>query len=185
MDIAEIEERVLSFWFGDGPVEKREVWFRRDADFDAAIAARFSDVYAAAAAGDLDAMAETPRGCLALIVILDQFPRNLFRDDPRAFATDPKALALARAALARGFDASLETLERQFLCMPFQHSEDLQDQRRSVELFAGLGRETHDFALRHLEIVERFGRFPHRNAVLGRDTTAEEEAFLKEPNSSF
>lgn len=128
-------------------------------------------------------MAETPLGCLALVIVLDQSPRNMFRDDPRAFATDGNALA--QAALARGDDKSLNALQRQFLFMPFQHSEALEDQRRSIELFASISPETLDYAQRHLDIIERFGRFPHRNAVLGRKSTAEELAFLQEPSSSF
>lgn len=185
MDIAQIELDVLKFWFGEDPEIVRPTWFQRDDTFDAEIVARFKSVFEAAASGTLDEMAETPLGCLALVVVLDQFPRNMFRDDPRAFATDGKALGLSRAALARGFDEALRVLQRQFLFMPFQHSEVLEDQRRSIELFASISPETLDFARRHLDIIERFGRFPHRNAVLGRKSTAEELAFLQEPSSSF
>ncbi len=176
---------MLSFWFGDEPETKRAVWYRKDADFDAEIAIRFGDAYNAAAAGKLAETAKTPLGCLALIIILDQFPRNLFRDDARAFATDKAALDLARNAIEKGFDKTLNPLQRQFLCMPYMHAEDLAEQRRSVALFATLGEETSDYAVRHLEIIERFGRFPHRNAVLGRDSTEAEAQFLTEPNTAF
>lgn len=184
-DLNGIVEDVLLFWFDNEPETKRAIWYQKDADFDAEIAARFGDIYSAAAAGELAAMANTPLGCLALIIILDQFPRNLFRDDARAFATDGAALDLARNAIEKGFDRTLTLVQRQFLYMPYQHTEDLEEQRRSVELFATLDEETSDYAVRHLEIIERFGRFPHRNAVLGRQSTDEETAFLKEPNSSF
>lgn len=185
MDTAQIEKDVLEFWFGDTPDEKRAAWFQRDDAFDAAIVDRFSKIYEAAAAGQLDPMAETPLGCLALVIVLDQFPRNMFRNDPRSFATDGKALGIAQDAVKRGFDRELASLQRQFLFMPYQHSEDLAVQRRSVELFKDAGPDGLDYAHQHLVIIERFGRFPHRNAVLGRESTAEEEAFLKEPNSSF
>ena len=185
MNNAQIEKEVLTFWFGDRPEEKRAVWFQRDPEFDAEIVARFTAAYEAAAAGRLDDMAGAPCGCLALVIILDQFPRNMFRDDSRAFATDGQALALAREALDTGFDESLDALQRQFLYMPYQHSEDLDDQRRSIELFGALGEESQDYARRHLEVIERFDRFPHRNDVLGRESTVEETAFLEEPNSSF
>ena len=185
MSNAQIEKDVLSFWFGSGAEAKREVWFQRDPGFDAEIATRFGAAYETAAVGSLDDMAGTPRGCLALVIVLDQFPRNMFREDPRAFASDAKALEHSREAIAKGFDKSLGAFQRQFMYMPFQHSENLEDQRRSIELFAATGPEGRDYAQRHLEIIERFGRFPHRNAVLGRVSTAEEVAFLKEPNSSF
>ena len=185
MDFSALENDILSFWFGPEPHRKREVWFQRDGAFDAEIARRFGAVYDAAVAGELDGMAGSPGGCLALILVLDQFPRNLFRDDPRAFAGDEKARALSRRAVANGFDGALSDLQRQFLYMPFQHSEDLDDQRRSVALFAPMDAESRRYAQRHLEIIERFGRFPHRNAALGRETTAAEAAFLQEPDSSF
>lgn len=185
LDFHQVENDVLTFWFGSGPEEKRDAWFQRDPDFDAEIVVRFTATYEAATAGRLDDMARTPLGCLALVIVLDQFPRNMFREDPRAFATDAKALALARNAIEAGFDAELTEYRRQFLYMPYQHSEDIADQKRSVELFAQIDKETLGYAVRHLEVVERFGRFPHRNAILGRDSTVEEIAFLKEPNSSF
>ncbi|NKB57713.1 MAG: DUF924 family protein [Alphaproteobacteria bacterium] len=185
MKLEAIENEVLSFWFGPEPIEPRVVWFQKDPNFDAAVAARFGSVHEAAASGALDAMAVTPFGCLALVILLDQFPRNLFRDDPWAFATDRKALNLTRLAIEKGFDREMNELQRQFLYMPYQHSEDLDEQRRSVALFAGLDKQTHEYAVRHYEIIERFGRFPHRNDILGRDSTEAEMQFLTEPNSSF
>ena len=124
--------------------------------------------------------------CLARIVVLDQFPRNMFRDDARAFATDEEALALAKRAIAEGLDQELTRDERVFLYMPFQHSEDRDDQARAIALYAMLGKPLNlDFALRHQEVVDRFDRFPHRNVVLGRPSTEEEKKFLTEPGSSF
>ncbi len=175
---------VLEFWFGElGPGD----WFRKDPELDARIRARFEPLcLRLAREGVPAAWKATPRGALAAIVALDQLPRNMYRDDPRAFATDPEALAIARDAVARGFDRDLSPEERKFLWMPFQHSEDPEMQARSVELFRGLGDERSlRFALRHQEIVLRFGRFPHRNAILGRLSSPEELEFLKEPGSSF
>ena len=185
MDIQKIESEVLTFWFGDDPEEKREAWFQKDAAFDAEIVERFAGAYEAAAAGDLDDMASTPLGCLALVIVLDQFPHNMFREDPKSFATDDKALSIAKDALTKGFDATLNQNQKAFLCMPFMHSEGLADQQRSVELFADISEQNLDYARQYLVIVERFGRFPHRNAVLGRTSTDEEIDFLNEPNSSF
>jgi uncharacterized protein (DUF924 family) len=180
-----IAEDVLSFWFGPEPLETRVVWFQKDPEFDAQIIDKFGAIYEEAATGTLDALADAPLGCLALVIILDQFPRNMFRDDARAYATDEMALRLTKAAIESGLDRDMTTLQRQFLYMPYQHSEVLEDQRLSVELFATVDANTHGYAVRHLEIIERFGRFPHRNAVLGRESTQEETAFLSEPNSSF
>ncbi|MFQ5783935.1 MAG: DUF924 family protein [Alphaproteobacteria bacterium] len=183
-------EQILAFWFGaPGDPDHgrpRKIWFEKDAALDAEVRRCFLADYKGAAAGALDHWQETPRGALALIVLLDQFPRNMFRDDPRAYASDAKARAVARRAIDAGFDRALPPIERRFLYLPFEHSEDLADQRRSVALFRDLGdKASIEWATRHLEIVERFGRFPHRNAALGRETTPEEAAFLKEPDSSF
>lgn len=180
-----VVEDVLTFWFGPEPLETRVVWFQKDPEFDAQITDKFGAIYEEAATGKLGALARTPLGCLALVIILDQFPRNMFRDDARAYATDEMALELTKAALESGFDRELMGLQRQFLYMPYQHSEALEDQRHSVELFATVDANTHEYAVRHLEIIERFGRFPHRNAVLGRESTEAEITFLTEPNSSF
>lgn len=179
----EAARAVLDFWFGEAGPER---WFKKDPAFDATVRARLGGLYAEAAAGRLDAWRDSPRGCLALIVLLDQVPRNIHRDDARAFATDARAREVLAEARARGFDAALEARERHVLYMPLMHSEDLADQRDSVALFEALGDpNAADFARRHEAIVERFGRYPHRNAVLGRASTPEEEAFLREPGSSF
>jgi uncharacterized protein (DUF924 family) len=185
---------VLSFWFGaEGDPDfgkPRAEWFRRDTAFDAAIGARFGRLHAELAGGGARSWLDGARPALAYVIVLDQFSRNLYRDDPRAFASDPLALQAASDALSKGFDRELTLLERPFLYMPFMHSEALGDQDRCVSLFEALtledpSSENLSYALRHREIVARFGRFPHRNRVLGRETTPEEAAFLREPNSSF
>jgi uncharacterized protein (DUF924 family) len=186
----ELERRIHEFWFGaPGSPDrgrKREAWFKADDAFDAKIRASFLGDFEAAARGDLDAMAERPEGALALIILLDQFPRNMFRGSARAFAADPKALSIAEATVARGLDQSLLVIERTFVYLPYEHSERLEDQDRSVALYEALGdAESLDYAVQHRVIIQRFGRFPHRNAVLGRDSTPEEAAFLQQPGSSF
>ena len=175
-------QAVLDFWFGEiDPVAQ----FKRDDAVDAEIRARFGGLHARLSEEGTGGWRETPEGCLAAIIVLDQFSRNLYRDDSRAFANDATALALAKHAVERGYDAYLTDDQRKFLYMPFQHSEDPADQARSVELYKDFDAETLDFVRRHKEIVDRFGRFPHRNAALGRESTPEEETFLKEPGSSF
>jgi uncharacterized protein (DUF924 family) len=184
---------VLDFWFGereDGVARPRETWFQRNDEFDAEISASFRADHERAAAGELDDWLDTPRGALALVILLDQFPRNLFRGSSRAFETDARARSVARHALYRGHDTRVSPVERWFFYLPFEHSEELEDQQLSVILFEALGddeasRNVQDYAVRHMEIIERFGRFPHRNATLGRESTAEEEEFLRQPGSSF
>lgn len=186
----ELERRIHEFWFGTpGSPDrgrKREAWFKADDAFDAEIRSHFLADLETAARGGFDSMADGSIGALALIILLDQFPRNMFRGTPRAFATDPKARSIAEATVAQGFDQTLTGIERAFVYLPFEHSERLEDQDRSVALFEALGdAESLDYAVQHRVIIERFGRFPHRNAILGRESTPEEEAFLKEPGSSF
>jgi uncharacterized protein (DUF924 family) len=182
---------VLDFWFGregePGYGEFREAWFTKDPEFDQRVRDRFEALHQAAAAGELDDWKEEARSCLALVILLDQLPRNMYRGDPRSYATDYKAQETAEHAVDRAFDRELPAFQRMFLYMPFMHSEDLAHQRRSVELFRALGGENDatGYAVRHMEIVERFGRFPHRNEVLGRQTTPEEAEFLTQPGSSF
>ncbi|HXQ50675.1 MAG TPA: DUF924 family protein [Stellaceae bacterium] len=184
------QRALLDFWFDDSD-EPRAVWFKADAAFDIALGDAFSVLAARAAAGGLDAWAETtPSGALALVLLLDQAPRNLHRGDAAAFACDAKAREAARRAIARGFDRDLPPVRRQFLYLPFEHSEDLADQEQSVRLFAslpdgGFRDNCVDFARRHLATIARFGRFPHRNAAMGRRSTEEEEQFLKGPNAPF
>jgi uncharacterized protein (DUF924 family) len=181
--------QILDFWFGAPPLAPRKVWFERQDAFDQACTA-FREDQARAAAGAYDDWAATPEGALALVLLLDQFPRNLFRGTPHAFASDAKARAVAKQAIAAGHDARLPVVQQLFLYMPLQHSEDLADQEAFCRLAATMtGHPEHEeltrYAERHREIIARFGRFPHRNAILGRETTPEEAAFLKEPDSSF
>ncbi|GJL90279.1 MAG: membrane protein [Minwuia thermotolerans] len=175
---------VLRFWFEELAPEQH---WTRDSAVDAVIAERFGALNGQAARGDCDGWQSSSDGALALVITLDQFSRNLFRDSPDAWANDPKALAIATAAVDAGLDQQQPALRRFFFYLPFEHSEVLTVQERCMELFGSLDLpETHMAAVhRHHEIIERFGRFPHRNAVLGRESTAEEIAFLKEPNSAF
>jgi uncharacterized protein (DUF924 family) len=168
-------EDVIAFWRTAGPRK----WFGKDTDFDRAIAAQFLATHGAAAAGELSDWEATPQGALALLLLLDQFPRNMFRGTARAFATDPLARAVADRAIVRGFDEKAASGERMFFYLPFEHSEDLADQERSLVLSRRAGGGTPDrYAEIHADIIRRFGRFPHRNAVLGRATTPQEQAFL-------
>lgn len=168
-------EDVLDYWFSE-PMETR--WFGPSAEIDSEIAQRFGDLHRRAAAGLLDDWAGQPRGALALVILLDQFSRNLHRGRPEAYANDEKAVRIARAAIAQGFDGMLEGWERAFLYMPFMHSEHLEDQEDSVRLFTAAGLDNAAYALHHRDLVRRFGRFPHRNAILGRASTPEETAYL-------
>jgi uncharacterized protein (DUF924 family) len=182
-------EDVLTFWFDEAGPEK---WFNKDDAFDEEIRERFSELVHTARDGNLESWVETPRGCLALIVLIDQFSRNIHRNSPLAWSADSHALALTKLAIDKGYDRTLGLNERKFVYMPLMHSEVLADQDTSMEVFGGLADEgmenserTMSSAARHREIIKRFGRFPHRNEVLGRESTPEETEFLKEPNSSF
>ena len=183
---------VLRFWFGEPcATQPRGEWFRKDAAFDAQIRAVFGADIETALAGGLRDWDATPAGTLARIVLLDQFTRNSFRDTPRAFAGDTLALAAAQALVARGGDQRLPALQRWFAYMPFEHSESREVQRESLRLFDALAvadpgmADARLYAQKHADIIERFGRYPHRNAVLGRASTPEEEAFLRQPGTSF
>lgn len=175
---AKAAQNVLSFWF-EGTKPWR--WFRRDRAFDAEIRRRFDALYRAALMGRLEVWRAHPRFVLALIILLDQFSRNIHRDTPRAFAADAHALEVAEDAIRRRFDLLFPAKERAFFYMPFMHSEDLETQERSVALFKARlpGSMNLPFAVEHYEIVRSFGRFPHRNRILGRKSTPEEIAFLK------
>jgi uncharacterized protein (DUF924 family) len=175
---------VLDYWFAGDPATHRAVWFEKDPDFDAACT-RFTDALLDAKSGSLDHWTETPRGTLALIILLDQLSRNLHRGSPESYAADAKARQIAGAAVAKGFDRSLGPVECLFMYLPFEHSEDLADQDEGVRLFATLGDEQSDWARRHREVIVRFGRFPSRNAALGRTCTPEEEAYLAESGAGF
>lgn len=166
---------ILSFWRKAGP----EKWFDEDEDLDHTIRARFLALHEAAARGELAAWEDGADGALALLILLDQFSRNMFRDSARAFATDPLARAVADRALARGFDRATEATMRPFFYLPFMHSELLADQDRCLRLHEALGEAGQvKWAKLHRDIVEKFGRFPHRNRLLGRTTTPDEQAFL-------
>jgi uncharacterized protein (DUF924 family) len=174
---------LLHFWFATAG---RERWFAVDPAFDREVAARFGDLPAEATAGQLDHWRAEARGALALCLVLDQLPRNLWRGTARAFATDAQARQVARGALAAGFDRGFRPEERLFFYLPFEHSEALADQDRSVELVGSLGdSEWLDHARRHRAVIRRFGRFPHRNKALGRASTPAELAYLQESGSSF
>lgn len=185
---------VLDFWFGakgsTAAGTRRPEWFQKSDEFDATIRERFLATYEEAAAGRLRLWETAPRMLLALIIVLDQFPRNMFRGSARAFATDPLALAAAERMVQRGWDATLTPLERSFAYLPFEHAENHAAQERSMQLFGLLAQDqAHadllEWARKHYVIIERFGRFPHRNAVLGRASTPEEIDFLRQPGSSF
>jgi uncharacterized protein (DUF924 family) len=166
---------VLAFWRSAGDAR----WYKRDDAFDASVRERFLSLWHKAVAGELSSWETTYDGALALVILLDQFPRNMFRDDPNAYSSDTQALEVAHRALARGAGKRIEAPLLQFLYLPFMHSENLADQLRCVDLF----RTTDDtenlrYAEEHADIIRRFGRFPHRNRVMGRTTTPEEQAFL-------
>lgn len=168
---------VLDFWFSD---RMEPNWFAKSDDIDTVIRNDFAPTYEAARRRELDDWTATPEGALALVIVLDQFPRNIFRGDARSFESNDPALEHARAAVDAGFDEKVDPTRRQFFYLPFMHSEDLPDQTRSVELYEALGNENSlDFAIRHRDIIQQFGRFPHRNAVLDRPNTPDEDEFLK------
>ena len=178
-------QALLQFWFDAAldPQERNRRWFTKDPGFDSEVRGRFLALYEEGAAGRLAAWKNFTRDCLALVILLDQLPRNMFRGEARAFAADALAREAARALLPRAGELSAE--ERLFAFLPFEHSESIEDQRLSCELLAPLGAELLRYAERHREIIERFGRFPHRNAILGRESTPQEQEFLKQPGSGF
>ncbi|MCU0567953.1 MAG: DUF924 domain-containing protein [Oculatellaceae cyanobacterium Prado106] len=190
-------EEILQFWFGTPHSEaaqyaqRRKLWFGKSPETDQEIAQRFLTAYEQAAAGAFDEWQRSPSPCLALLLLLDQFPRNLFRGTPKAFATDTKALEVALGAIATQFDQALAPIQRIFIYLPLEHSENLAIQNQSVALFRQLAiadpqlQDTLDFAIRHQQVIEQFGRFPHRNAILNRPTPPAEAEFLQQPGSSF
>jgi uncharacterized protein (DUF924 family) len=195
MNLPERAAALLDFWFGPpgdpGREQHRQIWFRSTPEFDAALRGAFLADYEAAAMGGMAAWEATAEGALALVLLLDQIPRNIFRGTPRAYATDGLARAAADRALAAGFDRIVPPAWRSFFYMPYHHSESLADQRRSVTLFASLPRSRDGgggshrrYGRSYLEVIERFGRFPHRNAILGRQPTAEEIEFLNERDAA-
>jgi uncharacterized protein (DUF924 family) len=175
-DMIATPDQILAFWRAAGP----DKWFEADEVFDGEIRARFVPTYEAAARGALDHWQETTQATLALLILLDQFPRNLFRGEARAYATDAQARAIAERALRRGIDREFPTEERQFFYLPFMHSENVADQERCIALYCdGADAEGLRHAEIHADIIRRFGRFPHRNRALGRTTTPDEQAFLE------
>ena len=187
-------DAILEFWFGPpgGPQDgmARPEWFRKDDAFDAVIRARFGPLLDEAAAGALDAWADDDDGALALLLVCDQFPRNLFRGEARAFALDSRAREVARRLVAEARDRTLSGVRRAFVYLPFEHAESLADQDEAVRLFGLLRDDPQaggylEWAIKHREVIARFGRFPHRNDALGRVSTAEEIAFLAQPGSRF
>lgn len=174
---------VLDFWFEEIEPAK---WWQKDTEFDALISRQFSQLHAQAAACELYAWRDSADGCLAEVIVLDQFSRNMFRDTARAFAYDSLALALAQNAVARGLDQQLQPQQRNFLYMPYMHSESQLIHQLAVPLFANNSETDNlDFELRHKEIIDRFGRYPHRNEILGRQSSEQELEFLNQPGSSF
>jgi uncharacterized protein (DUF924 family) len=185
-----LAREILEFWFGAHPHATRGEWFRKDPAFDATIRDRFASAVEAALAGAFDAWRADPQGALAHVLLLDQFTRNIFRDTARAFAGDAAALATATGVVDAGQDGALDPWERWFLYLPFEHAEDLASQERAIALFTRLEHDTGEaapleWAQKHAAVVRRFGRYPHRNAILGRASTLEEMAFLQEPGSRF
>ncbi len=195
-------EEILGFWFGEASSdahpapERLRFWFNGGEEADRMIRERYALIVERAGRGEFDSWKETPRGALALIVLLDQFPRNIYRNSPDAYTHDPKALACCLTGLESKHDEALALMERAFFYLPLEHAEDLQMQERSVALFARLLAQAppvlkevcdsfYDYAVRHRDVIDRFGRFPHRNRILGRESTVEETEFLKEPGSSF
>ena len=166
---------ILAFWREAG----YDRWYKKDDAFDTEVRRRYLDLWQQAIAGELSSWETSDDGALALVIVLDQFPRNMFRGKPEAFSSDAKALAVAERAVARGADARIDPELLEFLYMPFMHSEALADQLRCVELFRN-SPDNLKYAHEHAEIIRRFGRFPHRNRVLGRATTAEERAYLED-----
>jgi uncharacterized protein (DUF924 family) len=184
---------VIEFWYA---ARAKALWFEKDKEFDAEIRARFGAAVHAAQMGELDGWADTPMGALALLILLDQMARNIYRGEAKAFLGDVRALAVANAAIARDFDKGLPFNQRRFFYLPFEHAEDMANQDRAIDLFTRLYEETGgadrkdaeeqlDYAHRHRDIIKRFGRYPHRNEALGRSSTEDEIAFLKTPGSSF
>lgn len=198
----ETAESIINFWFGSShddaqaASQQNQLWWGKDEQVDAQIRTRFESTTEALAKGELDDWAQSAHGVLAMVLLVDQFPRNMYRGTPNAFAFDPLALRWSLHALERGMDNHLSPIERVFLYLPFEHSEVLDDQNRSVLLFEQLQQQVPqalqetfagfvDYARRHQEVIRRFGHFPHRNQILGRPSTAEEIAFLQQPGSSF
>ncbi|MGF1588802.1 MAG: DUF924 family protein [Pleurocapsa sp.] len=183
MNKSDSANEVLNFWFSE---KVKPLWFKKNAEFDLEIKQRFLEIYQLATTGALDHWRHNSRHILALIIVLDQFSRNIFRNTPQAFAMDSQAVELTNYAVDNNYQQALSREQQVFLYMPLMHSENKSDQAKCVELFAELGKEDNlKFALKHQAIIDRFGRFPHRNQILGRESTPTEQEFLTQPGSSF
>ncbi len=192
-------QKILRFWFGDDPnhpLKNSSLWWKKDLGLDEEIRQKFESDLRRAASGELEDWKKSPQECLAYIILLDQFSRNIYRNTPQSFAQDKLALTASLVGQEQGLDQQLTPVERWFFYMPMMHSEDREIQNASLKKYRELADHAapelkktfegaYDFAARHAEIVERFGRFPHRNVILGRDSSAEEKEFLKQPGSSF
>ncbi len=181
----DFQKDVLEFWFVETQPQQ---WFQVNEDFDQQVIDRFSEPYTMATRGEFDEWQKDADGALALIILLDQMPRNMFRGTPKAFETDKKALVVSKYAISKGLDQVLNAQKRRFLYLPFEHSENMSDQKRSVELFEKIKDDDplgYDYAVRHYKVIEKYGRFPHRNKILGRENTPEEEVYLSKPDSGF
>lgn len=181
----DLQKEILDFWFVETSPKQ---WFQVSEEFDGFIKTRFEDAYNNALAGQYDEWQNNADGALALCVLLDQFPRNMYRATPKAFAGDKKALVVAKYAVSKGLDQVHSSQKKRFIYLPFEHSENINDQHRSIELFEKTKDDDplgYDYALRHFKIIEKFGRYPHRNKILGRDNTPEEEEYLAQPNAGF
>lgn len=178
-------KEIIHFWFEESQPQQ---WFQKNDSYDREIKERFSVAYDMAREGLCDHWTVEAEGSLAFCILLDQFPRNMFRGSPKAFETDAMALDVAKAAIEKGFDKVLPVIKRRFLYLPFEHSESIEDQKRCVALFEQIKEEdplAYDYAVRHLEVIEKYGRFPHRNKILGRQNTPEEEEYLADPDAGF
>ena len=181
----DLQQEILDFWFVD---TRPQQWFQVNEDFDALITKRFGDAYERASTGTFDDWQNNADGALALIILLDQFPRNMFRGTPKAFATDKKALVVAKYAISKGLDQVHSVQKKRFLYLPFEHSENINDQRRCVELFEKVKNDApmgYEYAVRHFDVIDKYGRFPHRNKILSRDNTPEEEEYLAQSDAGF
>ena len=179
------QKEILDFWFEETQPQQ---WFQKNPDFDQMIKSRFLEVYEIARQSGLDSWKNDADGVLCLCIILDQFPRNMFRDTPQAFATDAHALLIAKYAISKGLDQVVSPLKRRFVYLPFEHSENLTDQKKSLELFKTLKNDdplAYDYVLRHYKLIEKYGRFPHRNPILGRENTSEEDEYFANGGTGF
>ncbi|MAQ70888.1 MAG: hypothetical protein CL565_01710 [Alphaproteobacteria bacterium] len=180
-----MQEDILDFWFKETQPQQ---WFQKNEEFDELVRERFLESYEMARKGHLDDWKQDADGCLALCLLLDQFPRNMFRGSPQSFASDGQALLIAKYAISKGFDQVLQPVKQRFIYLPFEHSESMTDQKRSLELFEKMKQEdplSYEYALRHYKVIEEYGRFPHRNAILDRVSTPEEKEYLSKPGAGF